>query len=47
MKGAKPMTLSDKVYYEIKKDVNSLAFSSNEFINENAMAERYGHMITC
>lgn len=35
------MTLSEKVYYEIKRDVNSLAFSSNEFINENAMAKRY------
>ncbi|MDF2672398.1 MAG: transcriptional regulator [Clostridiales bacterium] len=36
------MTLSEKVYCEIKRDLNSLAFSSNEFINENAMAERYG-----
>lgn len=36
------MTLSEKVYLKIREDVNTLVFSGNEFLNEKALAERYG-----
>lgn len=35
------MTLSEKVYLNIKEDVNTLVFRTNEFLNEQQLAERY------
>lgn len=36
------ITLSEKVYYAIKEDINNIKLSSDEFIVEQAMAKRYG-----
>ncbi len=36
------MTLSQEVYLKIKDDVNTLAIKSNEFLNEQQLAEKYG-----
>lgn len=36
------MTLSEEIYLKLKNDVNTMVISTNEFLNEQQLAEHYG-----
>lgn len=36
------MTLSEEVYQKLKEDINTLVIKTNDFLNEQQLAEQYG-----